>query len=597
MGLLKLFNKLNTKNEESQLSFIPKDIIDLLWFKDGPNKNYTEKSKSQKINIGGVVFSITTSYSTEPSLISTTEKIVKPSTSDIEPPGYYPSYERLTPNQRYIYLDWLKNIDNEIDISYVFIFYYGLERHLFTSDFIKAWDTINRLRKHHKNNSFTQYSINALIASCIVHNRPDLFIQLLQNTDYIDDLVVSDLYLLAKHKLGGEITPKEIMKIASKVGFKNNRYLKNDALIFENELINIMIERFNKPGIELSNIDLYKCPLESVAIMANYSMDNNQRIVNLPSIIDNEEFKSLVNELLIQAHENTKSKIKEIRKNGGYVPVVNNNIKPKVKKKAEKIYDKSVLFEAIDTSIFDENEGYYLNYICPNCNEKIEKMPVTKCKCSYCKKDILIKNSIFTGEKIAITADENIKMNNIKNERVRRNFITNNITNHQLDIYKIKKEVDTKGIIIEEVLIKEIEQIALDNKIANELGIYRCNLLDIGKIYERIGKLEKALELYLLVCFYDLNGASNSYVRFNREDIFLAPAIIEWINKISKLLKLSQEDIEARYRLITGKYTEEDMFMKESIALTCIKKALYEGVNIRGSYSEVLEQIIETTNV
>ena len=63
------------------------------------------------------------------------------------------------------------------------------------------------------------------------------------------------------------------MKIASKVGFKNNRYLKNDEQIFENELTNIIINRFNKANIELSNIDLHKCPQKPVMIMANYSMD------------------------------------------------------------------------------------------------------------------------------------------------------------------------------------------------------------------------------------------------------------------------------------------------------------------------------------
>ena len=125
---------------------------------------------------------------------------------------------------------------------------------------------------------------------------------------------------------------------------------------------------------------------------------------------------------------------------------------------------------------------------------------------------------------------------------------------------------------------------------------HRCNLLDIGKIHERIGELEKALDIYLKVCYYDLNGASNSYKPFDSEGIFLAPAAIDWINKIIKKLNLSEEDVEAKFRKVMSDSKEDGMFMKENIAWKCMKKALYEVVNIRGSYSEVLEQIVESTN-
>ncbi|MDU4934881.1 MAG: hypothetical protein E6X43_06085 [Peptostreptococcaceae bacterium] len=45
-------------------------------------------------------------------------------------------------------------------------------------------------------------------------------------------------------------------------------------------------------------------------------------MVELPSIIDNVEFKTLLNELLTQAHEATKLTLKDLRKNGSYIPTV-----------------------------------------------------------------------------------------------------------------------------------------------------------------------------------------------------------------------------------------------------------------------------------
>lgn len=51
MGFLTLINKL-TKSKESNNTFesIPKEIIDLLWFKDGPYQNYKE-TKAEEIEL------------------------------------------------------------------------------------------------------------------------------------------------------------------------------------------------------------------------------------------------------------------------------------------------------------------------------------------------------------------------------------------------------------------------------------------------------------------------------------------------------------------------------------------------------------------
>ena len=46
--------------------------------------------------------------------------------------GYYPTYARISPNQRANYLRWLSNgrVDPLNDIGYAFLFFYGLERRL-----------------------------------------------------------------------------------------------------------------------------------------------------------------------------------------------------------------------------------------------------------------------------------------------------------------------------------------------------------------------------------------------------------------------------------------------------------------------------------
>ena len=46
--------------------------------------------------------------------------------------GYYPTYAKISPNQRANYLRWLSSgrVDPLSDIGYAFLFFYGLERRL-----------------------------------------------------------------------------------------------------------------------------------------------------------------------------------------------------------------------------------------------------------------------------------------------------------------------------------------------------------------------------------------------------------------------------------------------------------------------------------
>ena len=144
---------------------IPRNVIDALWFADGDLKNYVPTN-------AGVVyqddfFKISFPCIEEPSLIYSTApigKVICPAPAL----GYYPSYSNLTPNERATYLNWLCNIETEIEIGYVFIFYYGLERWLMFGDdyhFKNAFELILKLRKYHKNASLQSYSSEAVMFS------------------------------------------------------------------------------------------------------------------------------------------------------------------------------------------------------------------------------------------------------------------------------------------------------------------------------------------------------------------------------------------------------------------------------------------------
>lgn len=69
----------------------------------------------------------------DPALINPRLAVPKPGkTMRADPMGYWPSYSEIAPANRAIYLDWLANgrSDPDIDLGYVFLFFYGLERRL-----------------------------------------------------------------------------------------------------------------------------------------------------------------------------------------------------------------------------------------------------------------------------------------------------------------------------------------------------------------------------------------------------------------------------------------------------------------------------------
>ena len=78
----------------------------------------------------------------EPALIDPALKVThRASAASAGELGYWPSYHDISPAQRGVYLCWLSGgrADALIDIGYVFLFFYGLERRVF-SELLKARD-------------------------------------------------------------------------------------------------------------------------------------------------------------------------------------------------------------------------------------------------------------------------------------------------------------------------------------------------------------------------------------------------------------------------------------------------------------------------
>ena len=277
----------------SELPFtIPPDVLSLLWIKNGPLCNCTSAQEK------------------EPSAIDLTLPLdLSPSTEDLTADiGYYPSYERLTPKQRTVYLRWLSDISQSVPVGYVFIFYYGLERFLFTEKYEAALDMINRLRQFHSNNSLLGYSADAMLVSCLLHNRPDLI-------GMIDTSKTStELYLYIKGYLAGGLSASDLMNTCRRWNFTNTRYIKGQPALFEQQLNEVLAEKYGSTMLPLSHNRYVQAERTFTIALANTSLPQDARFAAAKDITSNAEVAQTVLALLQAAHDRVKRILAEERK-------------------------------------------------------------------------------------------------------------------------------------------------------------------------------------------------------------------------------------------------------------------------------------------
>ena len=302
------------------------DIQGLIWIADGPHKNYSRTSNDiHTANLGSISITISFLDQEEPSLIYTYQKIQKPSDMlKVEKPPYYPDYSNLTPEQKWVYLKLLTNPYNtSINIGYLFILYYGLERHLLKGDYEKAFEIILKLRDVHTNASFQSYSASALILSAMLHERGDLVLEFIESLDKEHEFKFSDnLFLICYYSFDMPIKSRDIFRMAKSFGFTNMNYIKKYPDIFIDILKTVLLKKYGTDGILLKNIievsEISKIKTAKERIFANMSILDEE--ISVPQLVNSKALKNEIHSLLETAHNSVKVLLSEKRKAGKPLP-------------------------------------------------------------------------------------------------------------------------------------------------------------------------------------------------------------------------------------------------------------------------------------
>lgn len=286
--------------------YIPEPTRSLLWITDEDTSKISSPMSIKvtfNVSSGSADVDDGHNFYGEPSLIWTRLPI-EPNNELETKPMYYPSYSGLSPKHRFQYLNWLKDITKETNLSYVFLYYYGLERHMLVGDYDRAVDEILRLLQHHDKGSFKGYATSALIASSAYRKRPEIVEKapvLLQET--------SNESLLLRRLASKSLTAKDIINLSSRVGYSNKRYIKLYPDLFEAELQKLIGNYESTNGNILGNIDTDKLPKRSNIFFANTSLPENIRTIEIPDLIGSPELGKVLRELLSKTHEIIKTSI------------------------------------------------------------------------------------------------------------------------------------------------------------------------------------------------------------------------------------------------------------------------------------------------
>jgi hypothetical protein len=246
----------------------------------------------------------------EPSTIYLKMSVKKPTNEQgIPGPGYYPTYAGLSAEQKWIYLNWLRDVVKPpIDIGYLFVYYYGLERQLLIGEFDLAFEEIVLLRKHHKHPSFLAYSNAALLHSCILQKRRDRLEELYQTEELG---ILDNTGLMIAHHLGCDLSGDSLIHISPKIGGVNRRYMKIHSDLYSAKLSEVLQERYGAPYFPFAGrYRINELPRSQQLLFANISFPQDIRTPTLPDFFSYGPFVNEVKELLSNTHEEVKSKLK-----------------------------------------------------------------------------------------------------------------------------------------------------------------------------------------------------------------------------------------------------------------------------------------------
>jgi len=308
MGRFDLIKRNNTLTFENELP--NKDLLYIYYEKDIPRVHRGISVTIRLDSNGNVIIDDKTNQVPDPSSIY----IHLPISEEYDVPGlpYWPHYIELSPGQRYNYLNWLRNVEQPIDMGYVFLYYYGLERQLLIGNFEKAFDEIVKLRNTHVNKSFRKYSENALVHAAIMRDKVDYLMELHERTEISG---YSNAMFLLAFNAGLDLGEEQLILIFHKAFTTSRKAVKENKPLFLECLTNTLNRRYGKSSFTIKDYDISKVKTITEARFANFSFPKDIQYVEITDFYQCKPLMQDLHSLFDEAYTLYKSKKAELKSN------------------------------------------------------------------------------------------------------------------------------------------------------------------------------------------------------------------------------------------------------------------------------------------
>ncbi|WP_302950871.1 TerB N-terminal domain-containing protein [Holdemania filiformis] len=275
---------------------LPTNVLDTLWFADGPHANYVESNLNK--NLFGL--SIHTTTSKEPSLIYTKLPIkIAPINLINQDLGYYPTYERLSAEQRYLYLRWLNDRMIAVSDGFIYLYYYGLERHLYFGNAESAILEIFNLCLNHKI-TLDYYALNAILASSIIMNKRERLLYLFKDKDRFKKFNITNFYIVCKNEILPYLAPRDLLALSLRVKLKTP---KVDEKVLIKSIAYTLEKKFSMSKLPLDIFNFNSFPREPICLAANTSLNLHQYNLELAAPLKSDDFCNLARDILYESFE------------------------------------------------------------------------------------------------------------------------------------------------------------------------------------------------------------------------------------------------------------------------------------------------------
>lgn len=285
---------------------------DLLYISFDKNIPHTYRGFTINIRLdanGNLIYDSKTNEIPDPSTIYVYLPIAEDYIVDSLP--YWPHYIDISPGQRFAYLNWLRDIDNPIDAGYVFLYYYGLERHLLIGNFEKAFNQIIRLRNNHKNKSFQKYSENALIHSCIMRNRVDMLLNLHEKTEISG---FSNAQFLLAYNLKLDLSAQNLIQVFYKAFNLSRKPIKENLVLIEECTKSALLSKYDKEHFPIKDYDIRKTKTIVETRFANHSFPKEIQNVEITDFYQCKPLMTDIEHIFKLSYEKYKEKVAFERK-------------------------------------------------------------------------------------------------------------------------------------------------------------------------------------------------------------------------------------------------------------------------------------------